>query len=340
MSPKNPQNPQPPQSWLSLESARVRDVASEYARVRDVASRLASVKSNWGTFLLIELLDLGCNGEEVPSDKLIAAAYSARYGRELDATDLVDRKDALKAALRNGWKTLEQEVLPELNRLLAEDSETENLVLSVSKSIGSGSGNKSTYACEIDGEVSNQESNKEHKKADAHLVKYRVCSIPAMPWYSGWLSRLDPRTPSTTVYWFLLALLVGGFSALVLTVLLNASSVGVALFITAPIGLLFYRMLMPFVFAHHFRSALAPRWMGRISNLLIEWRPAKTAEPHAEPSVMRLASYQADCPKCGGRLVLKNGGLRHFGRIIAGCEWNPREHIFSFDHITKTGHEI
>jgi hypothetical protein len=53
-----------------------------------------------------------------------------------------------------------------------------------------------------------------------------------------------------------------------------------------------------------------------------------------------LVKYTGDCPVCGGRVVVGSGGLRFWARLVGRCQRSPREHVFSFDHVTKVGRPL
>ncbi len=58
---------------------------------------------------------------------------------------------------------------------------------------------------------------------------------------------------------------------------------------------------------------------------------------------LHILSYVADCPICGadgkGRSSIGPvmGGREFHGRIVGRCANAPQEHVWSFDHITRTG---
>ena len=55
------------------------------------------------------------------------------------------------------------------------------------------------------------------------------------------------------------------------------------------------------------------------------------------PKTIELVKYSGQCPVCGGRVVVGGGGLRFWARLVGRCQRSPREHVFSFDHVTKLG---
>ena len=51
----------------------------------------------------------------------------------------------------------------------------------------------------------------------------------------------------------------------------------------------------------------------------------------------RIVTYSASCPICDGRIELEEGRRRMAGRLVGCCSESPREHVFSFDHKTRSG---
>lgn len=81
-------------------------------------------------------------------------------------------------------------------------------------------------------------------------------------------------------------------------------------------------MFIPFYEAHTMRIAIAPQWMMKLSQVTaqIESIPLKKLRKTGKP-------YR--------RLKFEKGKRRFKGRLIGTCSQSPREHQFSFDHITK-----
>jgi hypothetical protein len=53
--------------------------------------------------------------------------------------------------------------------------------------------------------------------------------------------------------------------------------------------------------------------------------------------VIRLVNYTAPCPVCGSTIYLENGEPDYPRRLIGRCSDSPREHLFSFDRVTRKG---
>lgn len=60
----------------------------------------------------------------------------------------------------------------------------------------------------------------------------------------------------------------------------------------------------------------------------------------SSPRILRLVKYLAECPICGAEVLIDKGGPDFPRRLIGRCQESPREHIFSFDRITKTGNKL
>ncbi len=50
--------------------------------------------------------------------------------------------------------------------------------------------------------------------------------------------------------------------------------------------------------------------------------------------------YSAKCSICDGRVEVQGGGLQFPFRLVGRCIESPREHVFSFDHVTRTGRPL
>lgn len=53
--------------------------------------------------------------------------------------------------------------------------------------------------------------------------------------------------------------------------------------------------------------------------------------------ILRLVKYASQCPICEAVIQLDKGEPDFPRRIVGRCQESPREHVYSFDRITKTG---
>ena len=56
-----------------------------------------------------------------------------------------------------------------------------------------------------------------------------------------------------------------------------------------------------------------------------------------ELRLIRLVRYSAPCPICGATVYLEDGAPDHPRRLVGRCHESPREHVFSFDRVTRRG---
>lgn len=84
------------------------------------------------------------------------------------------------------------------------------------------------------------------------------------------------------------------------------------------------------------RIVIAPEflqsWNHDETTLLEMRRP-----PEGKGSELKVVRYTGKCPKCGGKIRIASGGICFLGRIVGRCVNAPSEHVYSFDHVTRTG---
>jgi hypothetical protein len=88
------------------------------------------------------------------------------------------------------------------------------------------------------------------------------------------------------------------------------------------------------------RIVMAPLWMIPLKETNVQLELRKTgvdSETGNDIRELRLLVYSAKCPICFNRIELENGGLQFPFRIVGRCIESPREHVYSFDHVTKVG---
>lgn len=305
----------------------------------EVLDDMLSLRNHWGLFFLKAL---NSSAQDEPSVVLSSVdiyriAYELRYQRECTDDYMACNQASIRAALRNGWRKVDSYFSDEIKLLLlsrTEQAEQPAFTVEFVKSLGSGSGNLSTFSYEL--------TPVDTKRAPADLtgaatsVTYRLVAIPKLPFYSRWLRHIPERGVTNTLYWLFLGLFITGSSLFAASVLKNHSG---AIQAFALLGLLWAGVtffVLPFYSVLHNKSALAPFWMQRSKPYLI----LEQGYDPTNVNAIRLVAYKATCPKCGGQLDLHNGYLQYLGRIISRCDRNPREHVYSFDHVMRNGYEI
>lgn len=58
------------------------------------------------------------------------------------------------------------------------------------------------------------------------------------------------------------------------------------------------------------------------------------------PSCLRMVKYAAQCPVCKSQVLLAKGEPDFPRRIVGRCQESPREHVFSFDRMTRSGSRL
>ena len=82
------------------------------------------------------------------------------------------------------------------------------------------------------------------------------------------------------------------------------------------------------------RIVVAPWWMqDDEDSRLLEHR----SSPRYSDTSIKAVRYTSSCPICGGHVVAKSGGFEFWGRVVGRCKHAPVEHVFSFDHVTRSG---
>jgi hypothetical protein len=115
---------------------------------------------------------------------------------------------------------------------------------------------------------------------------------------------------------------------------------GVAFVIAiAPIAATFwFGLARPFVALPEDRIVMAPlllQGFGPRSDFLLELR----WDEEADVNTFRFVRFTAPCPVCGERATVQisDGGREFHHRLVGRCRRAPKEHVFSFDHITREG---
>lgn len=105
------------------------------------------------------------------------------------------------------------------------------------------------------------------------------------------------------------------------------------------LGLIGYLTIAPIYSLPERVIVSGPWWISLFNfhpkrHLLLEWRSDKH-----EDNCIELTSYMgADgCQFCDGKVFVKPGRREFKGRLIGQCERAPNEHVFSFDHVTRSG---
>jgi len=58
------------------------------------------------------------------------------------------------------------------------------------------------------------------------------------------------------------------------------------------------------------------------------------------PKKARMIKCAARCPVCAAQVLLDVGEPDFPRRIVGRCQESPREHVFSFDRVTRSGYRL
>ena len=85
------------------------------------------------------------------------------------------------------------------------------------------------------------------------------------------------------------------------------------------------------------KLVIAPWWMQSIDDdRLLEHR----YPPRFPVKSIKAVRYTATCPICGGKISAQSGGVEFWRRIVGRCEDAPVEHVYSFDHVSRSGYAL
>lgn len=82
------------------------------------------------------------------------------------------------------------------------------------------------------------------------------------------------------------------------------------------------------------RIVIAPLWLqSEFNDRLLELQRTPTR-------TIKAVHYSTKCPVCSGKVNAVSGKWEFIGRIVGRCENAPIEHVFSFDHVTRSGKSL
>jgi hypothetical protein len=187
----------------------------------------------------------------------------------------------------------------------------------------------------------NKIKSTESFNVDLHFIKYDAVKLPKPNWFAR------PFMSIELTSWRL-------FIFLAIPVLFLLSGLGLFLqsFITPTISelmlfLLFLvvvtsigSLIYPFYVANTLRVAIAPQWLMKLSIVTAQIESIKlnkfkkNGRPYRK---LEFVIYEGKCPICSNVVEIEKGKRQFKGRLIGICNESPREHVFSFDHVTNRG---
>jgi hypothetical protein len=187
--------------------------------------------------------------------------------------------------------------------------------------------------------------NENNKISDINNdISYKTSNLPKpLPWakpflnleITGWRLFSFISFPIVMVLYFLILVLwnLYGYSTLSFTFLV------LSIFVVAS----FFHWIYPIYEAMDKRVGMAPFWMMNVNLQSAQLRAKKLGKKRKNGKQYRtleLVIYKADCPICGNKVSVVAGKGEFKRRLIGECDESPREHAFSFDHVTKKGRKL
>jgi hypothetical protein len=262
-------------------------------------------------------------------------------------------KEETNRRVREPWNTLTDKIW--LNKRLGLKDRAEekgwNFRAKLDRIEGGGTGNRTRYRLIQEPVVLQQEDALEH--SDGFEQFENGCDIRYVRedfektgrWLRFVFGKVSLKGWRLGIFLFLIAAAVA-ISGLLLFVLgvsvwyqMSLKVIGQLAIGTAVILWLIWSEFGPILNLPSKRITFAPSWIQVLrwdSDVLLEW----CAPPRYDSKFISAVHYTGACPLCGGKVEIESGGFRYFGRLIGRCRESPREHIFSFDHVTRSGRKL
>ena len=262
----------------------------------------------------------------------------------------VQKSKVPSAFIRGHYKKLDGKLLPkvedQLNSILIEHNMKVSFCIKNQSSSG-GASNPTYYWIEPN-ELDTQTIAHEKEILDYEVPEGGLRYFPeqsSLPFYSKWLGSIDLLGWKrglwvALIFLMYMPLIFVGITPLLISVLPSWQTVIVELFTLSVLFLLIsVFVLNPIHRMIQKRVIRAPEILAltTFDNLLLEFRTIRDNDNKPQHKQIKLISYTAKCPVCNGKIEIESGGLTYWGRLVGKCNDSPREHIFSFDHITRTG---
>ncbi|WP_213946964.1 hypothetical protein [Luteibacter sp. dw_328] len=84
------------------------------------------------------------------------------------------------------------------------------------------------------------------------------------------------------------------------------------------------------------RITIAPDWLLAFSQTYGQFRLTRDSDSKTGGR-FSLVRFHGTCPVCAGKVEIRDGGAAYPGRLVGCCSDSPREHVFSFDAVTRAG---
>ena len=97
-----------------------------------------------------------------------------------------------------------------------------------------------------------------------------------------------------------------------------------------------YRMYSPLADAKRWRVVAVPEFLQPLTSLEAM---QLVYDPEGE-HIVRAVRHVGECPRCGRRVTVDEGDRAFPDRLVGRCRGSPREHVYSFDHLSLLGQPL
>ena len=284
----------------------------------------------------------GENKRRFTADELVAAADETP--KPADAKKWID----WPGSFSDYWQTREPQIIE-----FARQQGLQVYPKPVRISTKGGPGNFTTFCIRATPlpEISEKEQafqSQQEKETGQHQARYEISSPGEVEtaWIAKWLFKNGQLHLRSWPVWVIVGwlILIGGITVALSYVCWLAFSVSASHPVTIRELALF---LSIFGFPYLIWIAVIRPWVRLFDDrivlahdLLVSFKE-KPAQfellKDGELRLIRLVRYSAACPLCGATLYLEDGAPDYPRRLVGRCHESPREHVFSFDRVTRRG---
>jgi hypothetical protein len=258
-------------------------------------------------------------------------------------------KDQIKKFKADHYKEANN-LLDKVNELKKEKNSSSSYFKLKLSDTGEKGGNKKHHYLDFDeikvdtNDEFDKDANYTVKKDISADISYEAIQLPKPVWYAKPFMSIELTHWRLKLYLIIpMSLLVIAYYLFINSIFSSTSKEVINLAIFASIVFVLWKLLIPFFLVTDRRIVIAPEWMLRLKQLTAQLESVKLDKlrPNGRPyRKIILVIYEADCPICGNKVAISNGKREFKGRLIGMCDESPREHIFSFDHVTQSGNKL
>lgn len=282
----------------------------------------------------IEQIEDGCKVDDIifTAEELVGLVKSGTYNEQRVRKFKSDHYSETEKLLNR---------INELQDLNESVEKEYKLELSDTGGIG-GAKNKKYHFIKL---VEKNNIGSNNKKAkDSSFIKYEPVKLPKPNCFARPFMSIELSSWRLAIYAAIpLTALLFGCALFIQSFITPTTSELVCFLIFIIIATYVGKLILPFYEANHLRITIAPQWLMRFSQLTAQIESVKlnkfrkNGRPYRR---LEFVIYEGKCPICNNIVEVERGKRQFKGRLIGICNESPREHVFSFDHVTQSGKKI